>query len=550
MWTSNRLHAQWLSTVYVCMRTLAPVLCLILAGSLAAQEQLSAFDLFEQGRAAEKAGRMTEAYLAYARAAAMEPSNRSYWQHSQTVRFRALLEGMSHVPLSAGFPEIGPDPLPPAPEATYQDRMAVERALPPPQLTANAARQDFDLRGDSRKLFRDVAKTFGLDCVFDKEYQPTDSIHFEVTGMNYREALYALEEATSSFAFPISGKTIFVARDTPQKRTELEPTAAVSIPLPSAIAPADFNAIRTAVQQALALEKVVIDNRTNSVIIRDRISKVLPAQALFRDLTRNTGQLSLEMRLLEVSRNDMIEYGVTFPDLFSFSALTTYLQNQVQVPNNISGLLTFGGGKTLIGLGFLTPQLVAQLSNISGKVLYDSEFVSVEGQPAEMHLGEQYPVATSGYFGPASFTGPNAYIPPPSFSYVDLGLQMKVTSRLHGAEEVTMDVDAEFKLLTGQDVNGSPILSNRVVKSNIRIHLGDWAVLAGLLNPSEAVTLSGLPGLGRIPALSFLTAQKTKTTTDDQLLILLRPRLKSLPPDQSPTGIYRLGSDTRPMIPL
>jgi hypothetical protein len=56
--------------------------------------------------------------------------------------------------------------------------------------------------------------------------------------------------------------------------------------------------------------------------------------------------------------------------------------------------------------------------------------------------------------------------------------------------------------------------------------------------------------LGRIPALSMLTTQKTKTTTDDQLLILLRPVLRSLPADQFPTKSYRLGSDTRPLIPL
>ena len=532
------------------MRTLAPVLCLLLAGALLAQQDPSAFDIYEHGREAEKAGRMREAYLAYSQAAALDPSNRTYWQRSQAVRFRALLENMAGNRVTAALPPIEDDPPPALPEATEQDREAARQPLPPTRLKANDVRLDFDLRGDSRNLFESVAKPFGIDCVFDHDYQPVASVKFKVTRMDYREALYALEEATSSFAFPIAGKTIFVANDTPQKRTELEPFVAVSIPIPTAIAPADFNAIHTAVHQCLALERVVVDSANNTVIIRDRISKVLPAQALFRDLMRPTGQLTVELKLVEVSRNDMIEYGVTFPNVFSLSALTTYLQNQVQVPTSISGLFSFGGGKTLIGIGFIAPQLVAQLSDSRGKVLYDAEMSSVEGQAADMHVGERYPVATSGYFGPASFSGPGAYVPPPSFSYVDLGLEMKVTSKLHGTEEVTMDVDAEFKLLTGQSVNGSPIISNRVLKSNIRIPLGDWAVFSGLLNPTEAVSLSGIPGLSRIPALQFLTAQKTKTTTDDQLLVLVRPRLRSLPPGEYPTGMYRLGSDTRPMIPL
>ena len=75
---------------------------------------------------------------------------------------------------------------------------------------------------------------------------------------------------------------------------------------------------------------------------------------------------------------------------------------------------------------------------------------------------------------------------------------------------------------------------------------GEWAGVTGLLNPSEAISLSGVPGLSRIPGLSYLTAQRNKTTTDDQLLVLIRPRLRSMTPGQIPTGTYRLGSSRVP----
>ena len=216
--------------------------------------------------------------------------------------------------------------------------MDARQPLPPTKLQAESFFRDFDLRGDSRKLFEEVAKAYGLGCVFDGEYQPVAPVHFAVTGMNYREALYALQAATASFAVPLGGKTLLVAKDTPPKRAELEPAAAISVPLPGLIAAQDFNAVVTAVQQALALEKVSFDSQENTVIIRDRISKVLPARAMLEDLLHQRGQVVVEMRLLEVSRNDAIEYGIEFPNLFSLTPLTTAFNNQVSLPKGLSGL--------------------------------------------------------------------------------------------------------------------------------------------------------------------------------------------------------------------
>ena len=530
------------------MRTLAPVLYLILTcGPLAGQP--SAFDLFEKGRDAEKAGRLAEAYLAYAQAAALEPENRTYWQRSRSLRLRALLE--------AGKPPSAADlaVLPEAaaiPKATYQDRLEARQPLPPIELKAQSFLRDFDLRGDSTRLFEEVAKAYGLACAFDGEYQPVGPLHFAVTGMNYREALYALQSATASFAFPIDAKTILVARDTTQKRAQLEPAAAIAVPLPGLIATQDFNAVVTAVQQALALEKVSYDSQQNTVIIRDRISKVLPARALLEDLLHQRGEVVIEMRLLEVSRNDTIEYGVQFPNLFSLTALTTAFQNQVSLPTNLSGLLSFGGGKTLIGLGIMTPQLVATLSDSLGKVLLETQLPSAEGQPASMHIGERYPISTGTYaaIGATGASTTGAYVPAPMISYEDLGLSLKVTPRLHAGGDVTLDVDAEFKLLTGETVDAIPVIRNRAVKSTVRVAAGQWAMLAGLLNPSDATTIAGLAGGSRIPYLGDFTRTKQRTKSTDEVLILLRPRVLALPAAEFPTRAYRLGSETRPMIPL
>src|SRR5205085_10143002 len=133
-------------------------------------------------------------------------------------------------------------------------------------------------------------------------------------------------------------------KDTPQKRQEREPTAAVELRLPETTAQQDFNSIITAVQQAFAIEKVAFDTQNNTVILRDRVSKVIPARMMFEDLMYPRAQVVVEMQFMDVSRNDIITYGVDFPTNFPLVAFTKVLNNLVSVPTNISGLLAFGGG--------------------------------------------------------------------------------------------------------------------------------------------------------------------------------------------------------------
>ncbi len=534
-------------------RLITGLILLAFCAGLRAEDQ--AGRLFRAAQRVQRSGDSFQAYQLYTRAAALDPSNAEYALHRNLLRDWAALSAQVSAGDSLGD-SSGSSSGDEA--ATAARRIAVEGlspseaiagrlALPPPRLQGSADKRSFDLRGTSRLVLEQVAAAYGIQLEFEDGYQgPVSAFTFRMNDLSMPQAFHALETITNSFLVPVNPKLAMVYRDTTQRRNDSAPLMTAEIPIPERISMQEAQEMVSAVQQVLQVRRIVVDPGRHAVFLRDQPGTVLAARQILTNLSRKRAQVNVEIELLSVSNISTLTYGLQLQNLAPVLNFGTLFHN---VPSAIAGFTrfaTFGGGATFLGIGITDTAAFATVSRSSAQSIFRADMVALDGQAASLKVGDRYPIITGSYVGSGG-VGQAQFAPVPAIQFQDLGLKLKVTPTVHGNGEVTLDVDAEQDALSGSTNDDIPIITTRHFQGITRLVDGESAVIAGLIQNSVSESRSGIPGLSSIPVLGRLFTQTTKTENVGQTLIVLKPRLVSLPPWETPTPVLWVGTETKPL---
>jgi general secretion pathway protein D len=268
---------------------------------------------------------------------------------------------------------------------------------------------------------------------------------------------------------------------------------------------------------------------------------------LLSELSQAKPQVEIEMELLAANNSSSRSLGLTLPNSTALVNFSKTLANvSYDRPASFLNFLTFGGGATFLGLGLGNAQLLASYTKSETQTILKTMLVVSDGQAATLHIGDKYPIITSQYSSGAT-SGVN---PPPVVNFEELGLVLKVTPFVHGLDEVTMEIEAEFKVLGSGGFNGIPVINTRKFQSKLRLSTTEWAVVAGLMTNSDARTLSGIAGLSSVPVLGTLLSRTGRDRDASDVLLMLKPRVVVMPASERMTRRYWYGSETRPRSPI
>jgi general secretion pathway protein D len=397
---------------------------------------------------------------------------------------------------------------------------------------------------DSKAVFEAVGKLAGLTVIFDPDFT-SRRISVELTNVTLEQALNITSLESKAFWRPVTSNIIFVVPDQPQKRKDYEEEVVKTFYLRNTVLPQELTEIVTSIRQLLDLRRVQQINAQNAIVIRDTPDRVLLAGKIIDDIDKAKPEVVIQVAVMEARRDRMRNVGITPPTSISAtfanpgttttttsgSSTTTTTNPAATISQLISDPHIFTNGYSVTVPGASASFL---MTDTSTQILDDPEIRVVDGQTAKLRIGDRIPVATGSFQAGIGATGTGALNPlvNTQFQYLDVGVNVDVTPRIHPDHEISMKVNIVVSSQTGSTNIGGinqPIISQRSIEHDIRLKDGEVNVLGGLIEQTDTNSVNGIAGLASIPFFKHFFSGNTLDHEKDEILIVLIPHIVRMP---------------------
>jgi type II secretory pathway component GspD/PulD (secretin) len=467
----------------------------------------------ERGRQFEDANQLEEALRAYRKAQEFEPSNRQLSARAAQIE-RTLRER-----LEAAQPKSDIEKL--REQARRGTTEPVLSPTNPEPLIVNFTNTSL------RDILAFIGNLSGVNVTFDRDFQDR-AITLKLEGVSLVEALQQIMIANQLFYRVLNERTIIVAADSTQKRTQYEEqvirTFFVSHADATELSQLLISILRVA---GMAIQPQIQPNKTsNTVTIRSTAAVMQIAERVIEANDKPRAEVSVDVSIMEVSRERAKRYGL---DLGSYSAALQFspegAPSDTGRPFNLN---TISQGVSAADFYLSVPTAVVRFleSDSQTKVLAKPNLRGSEGQKLSLNLGEDVPVPST-TFTPLA-TGGAAANPLTSYGYRTIGIIVDMTPRVTYDGDVILEITVENSA-RGQDTNiagqNLPSFFSRKVQTKLRLRDGESNLLAGLLREDERKSLTGFPGIMRLPVVRQLFSNNDNVIKQTDIVMLLTPRI-------------------------
>ncbi len=415
---------------------------------------------------------------------------------------------------------------PEQPAAAYQPRTITESQS---QFTGEPI--SLDLKdADIKDVFRTISQLTQLNIVVDPEVRGTVTVQLE--DVPWDQALDLILKQ-NGLGYVLENNIMRIATTTKlqaeqadrarlsEARQAAEPTRTVIKKLSYAKASELTPTIKSVMSRR---GDIVVDTRTNTMIIREIPTYLSGVLQLIENLDTATPQVMIEARIVETTKSLGRSLGIAWSATGDADVAHGNTTN-LNFPNTINGSFN-------VPLG--TPQTIAtvRMGNILGSFSLDAALSAAENQgllkiissPKVAALTNTAASIQSGVQIPVQTTVNNTT----TVIYVDATLKLTVTPQITNEGTILLTVNVSkrepavaLNLSIGQNVP----LTIREYRGDILVRDGGTSVIGGIFQINDQDQNNMIPGLWKIPILGNLFRNKTRTEKHDELLIFITPRI-------------------------
>ncbi|HLE41913.1 MAG TPA: type IV pilus secretin PilQ [Nitrospirota bacterium] len=287
---------------------------------------------------------------------------------------------------------------------------------------------------------------------------------------------------------------------------------------------------------------IQMDERTNTLIIKDLQRNLDDIVALIKILDKPIPQVMIEARVVEATLSFSREIGVQWGGGFTADA-SHGNPTGLQFPNSIGvtgseglGQVPSGTGSFLVnmpaaiipgtggGVGFSFGSLNKSLnldiilsaleSTGEGKILSQPRVSALDNKEARITQGFSIP-----YLNTTSAAGATV-------QFIDAMLQLIVTPHVTPDNKIFMKVKATKNSPDSSVVvQGLPSIRKNEAETEILLSDGETAVIGGVIVVEKTQSVTKVPFFGDLPLIGWLFRHNAKTESKRELLIFLTPRI-------------------------
>jgi type IV pilus assembly protein PilQ len=436
--------------------------------------------------------------------------------------------------------------------AEQKAQMAQQNSLNGPKYTGEPISvnlKDVDLKD----FFRLIHEISGLNVVLDPTVRGTLTIVLD--DVPWDQALDIVLK-NNDLSRQLEGNVLRIATvetlkkeaDAKRAQVESEQMAVERITVTRFLSYAHSKDLVTTVKQFLTQRgSVISDDRTNALIIEDIPSVVPPIDRLLQQLDRKTQEVEIEARVVAATRSFARDIGTQFG--FGWGNNATAIGGASAVGTSPVGVFGLQPNYTIIGTAAPTGAQLTQiplfssmpassptsglsLINASRNIQVDAILTAAESRgllkilsrprvvtqnniQALVRQGVRVPIVTQAQLGG-----------PPTVTYVDAFLRLTVTPQITSENTIFLNVDVENTTPDfGRQVQGNPTLITQQATTQVLVTDGGTVVIGGVIQTQNNVSVQQVPLLGSIPALGNLFKRRSVSTSNQELIFFITPRI-------------------------